>query len=61
MAKAKYGIKVPFDGAYLWVTHNAFNEFDLKPVLYETEESARAAASIWGPAAIIEEYSVDNQ
>lgn len=60
MAETKYGIKVPFDEAYLWVLHyNGAGESE--PQLFNSKKSAEEAATIWGPAAIIEEYSVDNQ
>jgi hypothetical protein len=60
VAETKYGIKVPFDGTYIWVSQ--FNGAgDSVPRLFDSKKSAEEAATIWGPAAIIEEYPVDNQ
>ena len=60
MAKAKYGIKVPFDNSYIWISQLG-ESFDSKPELFDSEESAVSAAKIWGPLAQIEKYPVDNQ
>ena len=59
MAQTQYGIKVPFDGDYLWVTQSAGFD-DIKPLLFESPESAISAAEIWGPMAKVEQYLVDN-
>ena len=55
----KYGIKVPFDGSYLWVTQQTPSN-ETEPVLFDSEKSAQAAAKIWGPLAQIKQYPVDN-
>lgn len=63
MVKTKYGIKVPLAvDDYIWVTHlptNA-NDFDLKPVLYDTVEEAKAAAEMWGTMVKVEIYADNN-
>lgn len=51
MSVNDYGIRVPFDGSYLWVTYEG-----QKPVLFASIEEATVAASIWGPLAKVERY-----
>lgn len=59
MAQAQYGIKVPFDGDYIWVTQSIRHD-DIKPLLFDSLAAATAAAEIWGPLARVEQYPVDN-
>jgi hypothetical protein len=53
----KYGIKVYFpDGEYLWVTMGD-SKFQLRPVLFDTQEEAEQyALNVWGDSAIVDEY-----
>lgn len=61
MVKLQYGIKVPFDGVYIWVTHHVNTEkFDLKVLKYNTKKEAIAAAKIWGPNAIVEQLDIND-
>ena len=62
MVKPQYGIKVPFDGVYLWVTNlpNADRLDSIEVIAYETKEEAKVAAQIWGKNARVEIYIVDN-
>lgn len=61
MAKTKYGIKVPLAvDDYIWVTEDTGRcDFDLRPVLYNTRDEAKAAAKIWGSLARVEVYESD--
>lgn len=59
MAQTQYGIKVPFDGDYIWVTQSAGFD-DIKPLLFDSMAAAISAAEIWGPTAKVEQYLVDN-
>ncbi len=59
MAQAQYGIKVPFDGVYIWVTQSIRHD-DIKPLLFDSLAAATSAAEIWGPKARVEQYPVDN-
>jgi hypothetical protein len=59
MAQAQYGIKVPLDGVYIWVTQSAGFD-DIKPLLFDSMAVAISAAEIWGPTAKVEQYLVDN-
>lgn len=53
----KYAIKVPLSvDDYIYVTEPTDVPFEVKPVLYETENKAKQAASIWGPLAKVVEY-----
>ena len=59
MAQTQYGIKVPLDGDYIWVTQSAGFD-DIKPLLFDSMAAAALAAEIWGPLARVEQYLVDN-
>jgi hypothetical protein len=45
MAQAQYGIKVPFDGDYLWATQSAGFD-DIKPLLFDSLAAATSAAAL---------------
>lgn len=48
---------VPFDNdGYIYVTKKVNDLFDLEPELYDTEDQAKKAASIWGKHAKIVKY-----
>lgn len=53
----KYAIKVPLAvDDYIYVTEHDSNTFDLKPVLYDSEQEAIRASEIWGSFAKVVEY-----
>jgi len=55
----KYGIKVPFEDGYLWVTIGD-SKFQLAPLLFEDKEKAEEhALTVWGENAIVEIYGQD--
>jgi hypothetical protein len=58
----KWAVMVPFeDKDYIYVTHPASGLFEVEPVLHDTYEQAREAASIWGEFAKIVEYRKDSK
>lgn len=62
MTETKYGIKVPLAvDDYIWVTEDTgkCSMFELRPVLYESFDKAKAAAKKWGPMAKVESFVVD--
>jgi hypothetical protein len=52
----KYGIKVPFDGVYIWVMANVEDFNEPIPELYDTEEEAKDNAALWGNKAKVVEW-----
>lgn len=53
----KYGVMIPFNGSHMWVSKDS-KDYDLKPLLFDTQEEAFEHADIWGPLAIVAEYEV---
>jgi hypothetical protein len=57
----KYAVMVPFDNeGYVYVTKPTGKMYDVEPVLHNTYEAAKEAASIWGKFARIVEYKTDD-
>ena len=57
----KYAVMVPFgNDDYIYVTKPTGNMYEVEPVLHETLESAKEAASIWGKLARIVEYEEES-
>jgi hypothetical protein len=57
----KYAVMVPFDNeGYVYVTKPTGKMYDVEPVLHNTFEEAKEAASIWGKFARIVEYKTDD-
>jgi hypothetical protein len=57
----KYAVMVPFDNEeYVYVTKPTGKMYDVEPVLHNTYEAAKEAASIWGKFARIVEYKTDD-
>lgn len=53
----KYAVMVPIDNeGYVYVTRPTGKMYDVEPVLHNTFEEAKEAASIWGKFARIVEY-----
>lgn len=53
----KYAVMVPFDNeGYIYVTKPTGEMYEIEPVLHNTLEEAKSAASIWGKFAKIVEY-----
>jgi hypothetical protein len=57
----KYAVMVPFDNeGYVYVTKPTGKMYDVEPVLHNTYEAAKEAASIWGKFARIVEYKTND-
>jgi hypothetical protein len=57
----KYAVMVPLDNeGYVYVTKPTGKMYDVEPVLHNTFEDAKEAASIWGKFARIVEYKTDD-
>ncbi len=57
----KYAVMVPLDNeGYVYVTKPTGKMYDVEPVLHNTFEEAKEAASIWGKFARIVEYKTDD-
>ena len=57
----KYAVMVPFDNEeYVYVTKPTGKMYEVEPVLHNTYEAAKEAASIWGKFARIVEYKTNN-
>jgi hypothetical protein len=57
----KYAVMVPFDNEeYVYVTKPTGKMYEVEPVLHNTYEAAKEAASIWGKFARIVEYKTDD-
>jgi hypothetical protein len=57
----KYAVMVPFDNeGYVYVTKPTGKMYEVEPVLHNTYEAAKEAASIWGKFARIVEYKTDD-
>jgi len=57
----KYAVMVPIDNeGYVYVTRPTGKMYDVEPVLHNTFEEAKEAASIWGKFARIVEYDNGN-
>ena len=57
----KYAVMVPFDNeGYVYVTKPTGKMYNVEPVLHNTYEAAKEAASIWGKFARIVEYKTDD-
>lgn len=53
----KYAVMVPIDNeGYIYVTRPTGSMYEIEPVLHDTFEEAKSAASIWGKFAKIVEY-----
>lgn len=53
----KYAVMVPIDNeGYVYVTRPTGRMYEVEPVLHDTYEQAKEAASIWGKFARIVEY-----
>lgn len=57
MSVTKYGIVVPFDGTYLWVSRDS-KSLEPEILLFDKIEDAFKEADIWGPFAKVQEYEV---
>jgi hypothetical protein len=57
----KYAVMVPFDNeGYVYVTKPTGKMYEVEPVLHNTYEAAKEAASIWGKFARIVEYKTND-
>jgi hypothetical protein len=57
----KYAVMVPFDNEeYVYVTKPTGKMYEVEPVLHNTYEAAKEAASIWGKFARIVEYKTND-
>jgi len=57
----KYAVMVPLDNeGYVYVTKPTGKMYYVEPVLHNTYEAAKEAASIWGKFARIVEYKTDD-
>jgi hypothetical protein len=57
----KYAVMVPFDNeGYVYITKPTGKMYNVEPVLHNTYEAAKEAASIWGKFARIVEYKTDD-
>jgi hypothetical protein len=57
--QVKYAVMVPWDNdGYIYVTRPTGEMYEVEPVLHETYEQAKDAASIWGKFARVVEYNV---
>jgi hypothetical protein len=56
----QYGIKVPFEDVWLWVTSGTpYSEtLELKVMLFDRIEDAQKVADKFGPLAMVKEYDV---
>ena len=56
----KYAVMVPWDNdGDVYVTRPTGKMYEVEPVLHDTYEQAKDAASIWGKFARIVEYKED--
>lgn len=52
----KWGIQVPFEDSFLWVTINDKN-FDLSPLLFDSrEEAEHHVLTVWSSSCKVAEY-----
>lgn len=55
-----WGLKVPFDDKYLWVTEGyPSNISEPKPLLFDTKEEAEGVKDVWGPFTLVKEYTYE--
>lgn len=57
MSVIKYGITIPFEDTYLWVSKDS-KSLEPKVLLFDNIEDAFEEADIWGPFAKVKEYEV---
>jgi len=52
----KWGIQIPFEGSFMWVTIND-NAWTLRPLLFDSQEEAQDyMLTVWGSSCKVAEY-----